>query len=194
MSDGIEIFRSDRIVLRDLLPTDLETFLRWQTSGEWRYYDAPWEGIKEQMTEEEGDKFRSTYLEISSRSQETPRRLACICLPDGTPFGRLNRYGDQRFQDVFYIGIVIYEDVYLEKGYGTIAFKSWIDYLFQNSEIHKIETHTWSLNPRMIRVAQKLGFTHEGTERELIEWQWEWQDRLRFGLLREEWEKISVNP
>jgi len=192
MSEAVELFRSDRIILRDILPTDVEAFLRWQTSGEWRYYDAPWEGIHEHLNEEEEEKFRQTFLENRSKPQENPRRLACICFPDGTPFGRLNRYGNQGFPGVFYIGISIFEDDYLEKGYGTIAFKSWVDYLFLNSDIHKIETHTWSLNPRMIRVADKLGFTHEGTERELINWEGKWQDRLRFGLLREEWEDICM--
>jgi hypothetical protein len=31
------------IVLRDRQPSDVESYLRWQTSGEWRLVDAPWE-------------------------------------------------------------------------------------------------------------------------------------------------------
>ncbi len=51
------------------------------------------------------------------------------------------------------------------------------------------DTGTYSFNPRMIRVAEKLGFMHEGTEREVINWQGEWLDRLCFGILRKEWEE-----
>jgi len=94
---------------------------------------------------------------------------------------------DQRFPKVFYIRIDICEDEYLNRGLGTEALRLWIDNLYEDSDAHKIECHTWSLNPHMRRVAEKLGLTLEGQERELIYRQGVWQDRLRFGLLRREW-------
>jgi len=39
----------------------------------------------------------------------------------------------------------------------------------------------------MMHVAEKLGIRLEGRERELVQWQDQWQDRLRYGLLRREW-------
>jgi len=103
--------------------------------------------------------------------------------------GMVNRYMEEGFPKVFYIGIEICEDKYLNRGIGTEAFKLWIDYLFTFSGAQKIECHTWSLNPRMMRVAEKLSFIVEGRERELIQWQDKWQDRIRYGLLRREWER-----
>ena len=32
-----------RLILRDRLPSDVKSYLHWQTHGEWRLYDAPWE-------------------------------------------------------------------------------------------------------------------------------------------------------
>ena len=80
--------------------------------------------------------------------------------------GYVTRYGDKRFSDIFYLGINICEDEFLNKGLGTEALKLWINYLFENSSIHKIECHTWSLNPRMMHINEKLHFKLEGRERD----------------------------
>lgn len=43
------LIRGPNLVLRDRLPSDVERYLHWRTHGEWRYYDAPWEGIEENL-------------------------------------------------------------------------------------------------------------------------------------------------
>jgi RimJ/RimL family protein N-acetyltransferase len=131
------------------------------------------------------ERFTKRFLNDSS----LPRQKAIICLKEdqNKPLGWMNRYGDERFPSAWLIGICICEDDYLNKGFGAEAFRLWIDYLFANSDIHRLGFATYSFNPRMIRVGEKLGFTHEGTDREIIFWQNEWLDRLHFGLLRREW-------
>ena len=174
--------------LRDRLPTDVDHYLRWMTTGEWRYFDAPFDGILEEMTLEQKTKFSVNFLEKLAADLPIPRPTAVIELKDGNqPVGWVSRYGEKRFPDVYYIGIDICEDVHLNQGVGTSALRLWIDYLFENSAAHKIECHTWSFNPRMMHVAEKLGFTLEGRELELITWNDHRQDRLRYGLLRSEW-------
>lgn len=180
--------KSETIWLRDTLPTDVEAYLRWQTTGQWRYYDAPWEGVIETLSPVQQENFRQRFLQSQQEFLPSPRQRATIALTDSTPIGWVTRYGSKRFPAVWYIGIDICEDAYLNGGLGTEALRLWTGYLFNGSDIHKIEIHTWSINPRMARVAEKLNFTHEGTERELIQWQGEWIHRLRFGLLRRDWE------
>ena len=174
-------------MLRDILPEDVDAFLRWQTTGEWRFLDAPWEGILHSLSSSQAEAFRKRFLEARKEPLQTPRKRVVIALPDSTPIGTVSRYGSDGFPDIFYLGIDICEDTYLNQGLGTLALGEWRDYLFLNSKAHKLELHTWSFNPRMIRVAEKLGFIQEGTERELIEWQGQRLDRLRFGMLRSEW-------
>jgi RimJ/RimL family protein N-acetyltransferase len=43
------IASGERVILRDRLSSDLDSYFRWQTSGEWRLYDAPWEGVRTSM-------------------------------------------------------------------------------------------------------------------------------------------------
>jgi len=187
------LMQTPEVILRDLDREDLEPFLKWQTSGEWRHLDAPWDGILYAMSPEQEKVYRANFLKARALPLPSPRKTALIVLPDGAPIGFVNRYGDDRFKDVFYLGISICEDAYLNRGMGTIALQAWIDYLFGNSTAHKLELHTWSLNPRMMHVAEKLGFKREGTERELVEWQGVRQDRIRYGLLRREWEENKAN-
>jgi RimJ/RimL family protein N-acetyltransferase len=155
------------------------------TRGEWLLYDAPWE-TEFRSLKAAKERFVEKFLHDVS----APPKRAIICAKEhqDKPIGWVTRYGDKRFPDAWLIGIDICEDEYLSMGYGTEAFRLWVDYLFSNSEVHRLGFDTYSFNSRMVHVGEKLGFIHEGTEREVIYWQNVWVDRLHFGLLRKEWE------
>jgi RimJ/RimL family protein N-acetyltransferase len=178
-----------RVVLRDRLPSDVECYLRWQTRGEWRLYDAPWENEDVPRTAEEEEAFRERFLEKCRRELSVPRRRATIARLEGEPLGWVNRYGDKDLP-AYRVGIDICEDVYLNQGIGTEALGLWVDYLFSNSDVHRIGLDTWSFNGRMMRVAEKVGFVLEGAERELMLWQGQRLDLVHFGMLREEWKAV----
>jgi RimJ/RimL family protein N-acetyltransferase len=167
----------------------VENYLHWQAHGEWRQYDAPWENEDMPRTAGEEEAFRARFLAKCRQELPMPRRRATIATLEGEPLGWVNRYGNERFPDVYLVGIDICEDAYLNQGSGTEALGLWVDYLFANSDVHRIGLDTWSFSGRMMRVAEKLGFVREGVERELIQWQGEWLDRVHFGMLRKEWEK-----
>lgn len=189
------IAAGSRVILRGRRPGDLESYLRWRGEGEWRDYDAPWEPVRAPATEEEREVFKAEFLERcrDDDTGEGPRKSATITTLDELPVGWVNRYADGRFPMACSVGINICVDACLNRGFGTEALRLWVDYLFANSSLHRIGIETWSLNPRMQRVAEKLGFTLEGRERELIEWQGRWLDRLRYGLLRSEWERTVAD-
>jgi RimJ/RimL family protein N-acetyltransferase len=187
-TSGIVLASGSHVLLRDRVPTDVDIFLRWQIRGQWRLFDAPWEGVKTSLTEVEEAEYRQRFLEKLAGVLPSPRKNAVIAMPDDRPIGWVSRYGEERFPDTWLVGIDICEDECLEKGLGTEALKLWVNYLFVNSTIHRIGLDTWSFNKRMLRVAEKMGFVPEGAQRELIQWQGEWLDLVHFGLLREEWE------
>jgi RimJ/RimL family protein N-acetyltransferase len=178
-----------RVVLRDRLPTDVDQYLRWQTSGEWRFYDAPWEGYRTSLTAEEAEDFREGFLRGNEEeSAPTPRNRATIATPADQAIGFVNRYTKEGFPEAWYVGINICEDSYLNRGLGTEALRLWVQYLFSNSEIHRVGLDTWSFNPRMKRVAEKAGFVYEGEERELLAWQGKRLNLIHYGILCSEWE------
>jgi RimJ/RimL family protein N-acetyltransferase len=177
------IARGSRVVLRDPLPSDADRWIHWQTHGEWRLYDAPWEGVHDALTKEQENRIRARFLERCD-NLALPRTRAIICTKNDKPLGWVSRYSQERFPDAWFVGINICEDGYLSKGIGTEALELWVDYLFSNSTIHRIGLDTWSFNTRMMHVAEKVGFVFEGAQRGMIRWQDEWLDWVHFGIVR----------
>ena len=171
------------VMLRTHLETDRVPYQRWQVKGEWRTLDAPWEHSKPKQQQNK-EKNKPKPIE----EDPSPNRMAVIATLENKPLGWVNRY---RFRDnplIWFVGISICEDDYLNRGYGSEALTLWVDYLFSNSHYHKLCLDTWSFNPRMMHVAEKLGFISEGCQREMQFWQNEWLDLVHYGMLREEWD------
>jgi RimJ/RimL family protein N-acetyltransferase len=176
------------VFLRDPLPSDADHYLRWRSGGEWRRYDAPWENSgSSTTTPEEAEAYRERFRAFCRREPDLPRNRASIVAIEGQPMGWVTRYAKEDYADVWYVGIDIYDDNCLNRGFGTEALGLWIDYLFSHSEVYRIGLETWSFNPRMMRVAEKVGLAYEGAERELREWQGQRLDFVHYGLLRREW-------
>ena len=188
VSQDVALARGKLVYLREALPSDSDQYLRWQSGGEWRRFDAPWEeGGFLVMTPEEIEASLERSQAECQKEPDLPRKRAIIVTIEGEPLGWVSRYANEDYPDVWYVGIDICEDDYLGRGFGTEALGLWIDYLFAHSEVCRIGLETWSFNPRMMRVAEKVGLLYEGAERELREWQGQRLDFFHYGLLRREW-------
>jgi len=181
--------RGDRVILRDRLPSDLDSIIRWNFHGEHLKFDAPWERMGVSWTEEQIEKFKEGFFEKFKKELPIPRGSAIIATRENIPIGNVNRYYHKDIIDAPFIGISIQEDEYLNQGLGTEAFKLWLDYQFSNSNIHRIGAETWLFNPRAIRILEKVGFKLEGVQREMREWEGQRLDKMLFGMLRREWEQ-----
>ncbi len=185
--EGFEIIaKGDLVMLRSLVETDRDQYKHWQTQGEWRLFDAPWEQPVTKEKKHQNKRKKQASLQDDSH----PKKRAIIATVDNKPLGWVNRYGGKDNPLVWFVGIDIAEDNYLNRGYGTEALKLWVNHLFLNSEFHKLCLDTWSFNPRMMRVAEKIGFIHEGFQRHMQFWEGEWLDLIHYGMLREEWENM----
>lgn len=174
--------RGNRIALRRVRGADIDALLAAHVEGEWRELDAPFEPVETDpivLTEH--------VLRWCEDASEPPRR-ALIVNPADEVLGSVNRYGSKRFPASASLGVGLFRARHWGRGLGAEALTLWIDLLFEGAAYHRLDLQTWSLNPRMIRLARKLGFRPEGVERELVEWRGEWLDRHRFGLLRSEWQ------
>jgi RimJ/RimL family protein N-acetyltransferase len=192
------IGKGDLVMLRTLIVTDRDHYERWQTQGEWRSLDAPWAQSVTEEKRNQDDKKKQTNTQddpapkkqASIQDDSVPKKRAVIATLENKPLGWVNRYVEKNSSLVWYVGIAICEDDYLNRGYGTQALKLWVNHLFANSEFHKLCLDTWSFNPRMMRVAEKIGFIPEGFQRHLQFWEGKWLDLMHYGMLREEWEKL----
>jgi RimJ/RimL family protein N-acetyltransferase len=190
--------KGDLVMLRTLIETDRDHYNRWQTQGEWLSLDAPWAQSVSEEKQNQDDRIKPTNTQDDSppkkqasfKDDSVPKKRAVIATLENNPLGWMNRYAEKHSPLVWYVGIDICVDNYLNRGYGTEALKLWVNHLFANSEYHKLCLDTWSFNPRMMRVAEKAGFLYEGRQREIQYWQGEWLDLMHYGMLREEWEHM----
>ncbi|MFC1992250.1 GNAT family N-acetyltransferase [Chloroflexota bacterium] len=85
------------------------------------------------------------------------------------------------------IGQLIGEKDCWGKGYGTEALKLAVEYCFNRLNLHKIVEAAASSATAAIKYMEKLGFVLEGTLRKEAFIDGEYQDALRYGLLREDY-------
>ncbi len=89
------------------------------------------------------------------------------------------------------IGIFIGNQQFREKGYGTDAMKVLIDFIFNQTNINRIQLSTYSFNERAYKTYLKCGFKEEGRLRQRIFRNGKYHDEILMGgLLREEYNKF----
>lgn len=86
------------------------------------------------------------------------------------------------------VGLVLYDSTNWNQGVGTYIMKHWITEMFgQFSHVQRVGFTTWSGNPSMQVLGDKLGMSKEGVIRKVRYWQGNYYDSIKYGILREEW-------
>jgi len=170
-----------------------DTFFRWLNLEEWKYYDEPDKAFQP-ISREEFDKIAKKNEEGHKKNKEDRSRPIPgfhIDTVDGQHIGWVSTYKwDPDGKSVF-AGISIPEEEHWGKGYGTEAFTLFLNYLFDSSDLVEIRTATWTGNERMVRCAQKSGFTTYQLmpHRSKTSIRGEPLERIEFTLTRQEWVK-----
>jgi len=147
-----------RVVLRDeRRDSDDEDLFRWLNLEEWNYYDEPDQPFTG-MSREEFNK----QLEEQRRRPRNPsadRHTWQIDTAEGRHIGWINYYHLDEQAKRAYVGICQPEEEVWGKGYGTEAVRLLVDHLCDEMGLQEIRAATWTGNKRMIRCAEKCGFT-----------------------------------
>ncbi|MEC3606566.1 GNAT family protein [Bacillus glycinifermentans] len=175
----------DKVKLRQITMDDvpeLWTMIYGTKKPEWKKWDAPYFPLQPEPYQY----FAESFVPLL---KEKPPRYAAIEI-DGRFKGTVSYYWECRPTRWLECGIVIYDPQFWNGGYGTEAVKLWVGYLFENTEVARIGMTTWSGNARMMKCAEKAGFTLEGRLRKVRYYDGVYYDSIRYGILREEWEHI----
>jgi RimJ/RimL family protein N-acetyltransferase len=89
------------------------------------------------------------------------------------------------------LGIALFEDEFLGRGYGTEALRLLVGYGFDVLNLHRIELKVYENNPRAARSYEKCGFRREGRLREARWWAGRWWEVDLYGLLDREWRALT---
>ncbi|WP_407691381.1 GNAT family N-acetyltransferase [Robertmurraya mangrovi] len=181
----MEFIIGNKVKLRKIKEDDLK--ILWQliygvVNPEWKKWDAPYFPLNH-------IDYETFYKrEIKEINGEEVRWMAIDV--DGEIIGTVSFYWEHQPSNWLEAGIVIYNPKYWNGGYGTEALKLWVDTIFKTKDVPRVGITTWSGNDRMMKVAEKLGLQLEGRMRKCRQYNGEYYDSIRMGILREEWEEI----
>ena len=174
------------VVLRPVQRSDITYFLQWFNDPEVTQYL----GMYLPMTEMAEQKF----IEDLGTSRALADAIFVIEAIEGEktkPIGSLGINGINSKDHNATFGIALGDKQYWSKGYGTEAARLIIRYGFEQLNLHRISSSAFSFNERSIKMHLKVGFREEGRRREAIFKNGDYYDEVVFGLLREEWKKLS---
>ena len=93
------IEKGDLVMLRTLVETDRDDYMRWQTQGEWRLLDAPWaQNTNEEKKDKESEKQQTNTQDNTApkkqaglKDDSVPKKRAVIATLNNKPLGWVNQ-------------------------------------------------------------------------------------------------------
>lgn len=175
----------NKVVLKKAIKEDIDELYFWKYE-EKEQAAKKWNGpyiTEERISKEE---YRKQWVqEIFS---DIPASL--IIKGDGKAIGYVGSYWVDKNTNWLETGVVIYDKNFWNGGYGSEAYKLWIDFLFRSTSIHRLGMSTWSGNVRMMKAAEKIGMKEEARIRDARMVDGNYFDAIKMGILRGEWEEI----
>ena len=174
-------------ILVDLVPYGarfLEQEHRWRNSEAWF-----WASAGGRMIESRAALRRDHEASVERRSPRPYRGIRFgIQTKHGVPLGDIDIVRFQTQSRHAILGAGIGEPDYWGGGYGTDALLLVVDFAFDWLDLRRLWLSTMSINARVLRQMEKVGFTQEARQRDAF---WVdghgWADKVTFGLLRSEW-------
>lgn len=176
----------DNLIIRSFKTEDMHRL--WELSAKdedyaWTKTNAPYFEEFKQMSWEEFEKEEAIYYvnKLNIRGVWISEEM----------IGLVSFYWESEATRWIQMGIVIHNPEYWGMGIGEILFQIQGDYLFSTyPDIERVGFTTWSGNPGMMRVGQKLGMRQEARIRKARYYKGEYHDSLSYGITREEWDVL----
>lgn len=74
------------------------------------------------------------------------------------------------------------------KGYMTEALSAILKFAFTEAALHRVEANVVPANQASLAVLARLGFRQEGKAKRYLKINGDWEDHIRFAILKEEFE------
>lgn len=178
-----DIFEGELVRLGAIDADELgKAFSKWDRDSEFvRYLNS---GVGRLASVEQEKKWTEKDLDEQSNNQHF---FSVRGLADDRLLGIVDLYVHNWSARDTFVGIGIGERDFWGRGYGTDAMKVILRYAFTELNLHRVTLGVFGYNPRAVRSYEKVGFRHEGRERNLLNKEGERWDMLFMGILREEW-------
>lgn len=185
------VLEGDKVRLRDWRPSDLGPLRDLlDPSRSWHDTNGPYFG---RPTAADADAMALKLTKPAAALPDPRVSLAITALKEDRVIGQVSWYWESERTDWRRLGLAIYDERHWGGGLGTDALRLWTEYLFARTNALRLDFATFSGNPGMITVGQRLGFVEEGRFRSARRWAGGVHDAVVYGVLREEWQRLDTS-
>lgn len=174
------MLRGTHVVLRAQSKNDLDLLHRWLNDLE--HYDTSWPTYWEFPFSRE----RLEQILGRESKEREDRRHYIIEAPEGRPVGYILLQHINWPMAHAELGLMIGEREALDKGYGSDAIRTLLEFAFNQLHLHRVYLRCGAGNERAIRCYEACGFKREGIAREAYWRGGRWEDELTFSILADE--------
>ena len=182
------MLRGKRINLRPIRAADLDAFYA-------AHIDVGTRGAFFPLGVGSEPKLRAEFAETGFWEREEGTLL--IVTLDDEMAGHIEFFKPVNYWDAFELSYQLYDDRFAGRGFVTEAVQLMVDYLFHAKKQHRIQLVIVPGNAASRRIAEKCGFTLEGTARGAFFNDGRNQDVLIYSLLRDDprpWHSGDAQP
>lgn len=165
------------IILRTIHPDELDSIYE-------RINLINDKGLYWHLSIQSASDFMKEYHKTGFWSIEEGRML--ILTKEGNIIGELLYFKGLDYQSGYEVGYELFNKDYSGKGYMSEALLLFCAYMFSIRPINRIQVNVMEGNSASRKVAEKCGFTYEGTMRRATFHQGEYHNLRLYSLLREE--------
>ena len=174
------LLHGERVYLTAIRRDDMDTYKKWFTNTELMRFLSG--SVAMPHTQERHERWfnhvtkdNDTYT-FGIRLREDDRLL-----------GNCDIEIESQFSHHGWVGIFIGDPDDWGKGYGTEAMGVLVRFGFMELNLHRITLNVFAYNERGIKAYEKVGFVHEGTNREALYRDGTYHDVHIMGILRRDW-------
>jgi RimJ/RimL family protein N-acetyltransferase len=157
----MNLFEGDLVRLAHIQRENLPTYKRWVRDYETLRLFIP--GVITPFTDEAEEE----WYENTVKSKDT-YTFAIRTLEGDRLIGNCGLFRIDSKNHSAELGILIGEKDYWGKGYGSDALRVLLRFAFDELNLNRVQLWVFAYNQRAIRVYEKIGFVHEGTQRQAL--------------------------
>ncbi len=174
---------TERLVVRRMLPTDIENFLAYQTHPEVMRYQP-----YEPATRETAARFLFKMAQMEPSDKGFYIAFAVAQRAENKMIGEVSLLVAPKTEHKGFIGWAFHPH-YHGQGYASEAAKTLLEYAFTELNLHRITTACDTRNTASFRLMERLGMRREGHTRQSMYLRGEWADEYLYALLQSEWQE-----